>query len=146
MKRIRRVAKLELTGGEAKPGPELASLGINMPQFCLQFNDASRGRKGTVVPVLITTYSDKSFDFVLKTTPTAVLLKQAAKVEKGAANAKTTTVASISPQQLSAIAQEKLIDLNTTDLAAACRVVAGTARQMGVKVTDQQPDKQPITG
>ena len=128
-------------GGSAKPGPELASLGINMPQFCVQFNEASKSRKGEVVPVLITTYSDKSFDFVLKTTPTAVLLKQAAKIDKGAANTKAKSVGTITATQLTEIARYKMPDLNTQHLVAACRTVAGTARQMGIHIASSVSDE-----
>lgn len=121
----------------AKPGPALASAGINMPQFCTQFNDATKERRGEVVPVVITAYEDKSFDFVLKTTPAADLLKKAAGVSKAAANAKEPA-GSITVDQLREIAEYKMPDLNANDVEAAMRVVAGTARNMGITVKDYQ--------
>ena len=89
-KRVAKVVKLEILGGQAKPGSALASAGINMPKFCAAFNDQTRDRMGEVVPVIITAYEDKSCDFVLKTTPTAIMLKKEAGISKGSSNAKTT--------------------------------------------------------
>ncbi len=136
-KKVTKVCKLQFQGGMAKPGPALASAGINMPQFCTQFNDATKERRGEVVPVVITAYEDKSFDFVLKTTPAADLLKKAAGVSKAAANAKEPA-GSITVDQLREIAEYKMPDLNANDVEAAMRVVAGTARNMGITVKDYQ--------
>jgi large subunit ribosomal protein L11 len=133
-KKIAKVCKLEFMGGQAKPGPALASAGINMPQFCSAFNDATKDRKGDLVPVKITAYEDKSFDFVLKTTPAAVKLKQAAGIEKAAANSKTTKAGSITKEQLKEIAEYKMPDLNANDVEAAMKIVAGTARNMGIEI------------
>ena len=138
MKQIKRIAKVELIGGEARPGPALVSLGINMPLFCREFNDQTQQRKGEVVPVAITVYIDKTFSFLLKTTPTAVLLKQAAGIEKAASNSKSEQAGTISPVALTKIAQQKLPDLNTKSLAMAKKTIMGTARQMGISVADAE--------
>lgn len=138
MKQIKRVAKVELIGGEARPGPALVSLGINMPLFCREFNNQTQQRKGEVVPVAITVYIDKTFSFLLKTTPTAVLLKQAAGIEKAASNSKSEQAGTISPAVLTKIAQHKIPDLNTKSLAMAKKTIMGTARQMGISVADAE--------
>ena len=132
-KKIVKVAKLQFPAGGAKPGPALASAGINMPQFCSAFNDATRDRAGDMVPVIITAYEDKSFDFVLKTTPAAILIKKAAKISKAASNQKQI-VGTITADQVREIAEYKMPDLNANDVEAAMRIVAGTARNMGIKV------------
>ena len=138
MKQIKRIAKVELIGGGARPGPALVSLGINMPLFCREFNDQTQQRKGEVVPVAITVYIDKTFSFLLKTTPTAVLLKQAVGIEKAASNSKSEQAGTISPAALTKIAQQKLPDLNTKSLAMAKKIIMGTARQMGISVADAE--------
>ncbi len=135
-KKIAKVVKLELVGGQAKPGPKLASAGILMPKFCTDFNAKTSDRIGEVVPVIITAYEDKSFDFVIKTAPVAGLLLKEAGVKKGSSNSKTTKVGHISQAQLKKIAEYKLPDLNCTDVEAAMKVIAGTARQMGIVVDD----------
>lgn len=134
MKKVAKVAKLQFMAGQAKPGPALASAGINMPQFCTAFNDATKDRAGDLVPVIITAYEDKSFDFVLKTTPASVLLKKAANVQKGSGNAKTTKVATISVDKVREIAEYKMPDLNANDVDAAVKIIAGTAKNMGIVV------------
>lgn len=141
MAKIKRIAKLQFKASQAKPGPELASLGINMPQFCSAFNEATKARMGEVVPVVITAYDDKSFDFVLKTSPASEKLKQAAKLEKGSVNSKTTKVGKITIDQLKEIAEYKLPDLNANDVEAAMRIVAGTAKNMGIEIEGQLPEK-----
>lgn len=133
-KKVAKICKLQFMAGGAKPGPALASAGINMPQFCVAFNDATKERSGDVVPVIITAYEDKSFDFVLKTTPAANLLLKAANLKKGSSNAKTTKVGSITVDQLREIAEYKLPDLNANDVEGAMKIVAGTARNMGITV------------
>ena len=135
-KRIAKVLKMELPGGEAKPGPKLASAGIVMPKFCTDFNAKTADRRGEVVPVIITAYEDKSFDYVIKTAPVAGLLLKAAGVEKGAANPKTTKVGSISRADLKKIAEYKMVDLNCYDIEAAMKIVEGSALSMGIKVED----------
>ena len=132
-KKIVKVAKLQFPAGGAKPGPALASAGINMPQFCSAFNDATRDRAGDMVPVIITAYEDKSFDFVLKTTPAAILIKKAAKISKAASNQKQT-VGTITADQVREIAEYKMPDLNANSIEAAMRIIAGTARNMGIAV------------
>ncbi len=132
-KKIVKVAKLQFPAGGAKPGPALASAGINMPQFCSAFNDATRDRAGDMVPVIITAYEDKSVDFVLKTTPAAILIKKAAKISKAASNQKQI-VGTITADQVREIAEYKMPDLNANSIEAAMRIIAGTARNMGVKV------------
>ena len=139
VKEINRVAKLELIGGQAKPGPALASVGINMAEFTKAFNDATKDRMGKVVPVVITAYKDKSFNFVTKTTPTTILLKEAAKIQKGSSNAKTTKVAKISKEKALEIARYKLVDMNANDEEAALKMIAGTALQMGIEIEGVDP-------
>ena len=131
---ISRYAKLNLIGGQAKPGPALASVGINMALFTKQFNDQTKDMNGKVVAVWITAYTDKSFDYVIKTTPASILIKEAAKVNKGAKNPKTDHVGSITKEQALQIARTKMKDLNTLDEEAAVRMIAGTARNMGISV------------
>lgn len=133
-KEIVRVAKLEFNAGQAKPGPELAGLGIVMPEFTKQFNDQTKDRGSEPVPVEITIYKDKSFTFKLFTAPAAYKLKQAAKIERGAANSKTTIAATISVQQLREIAEYKLVDLNTDNVEQAMKIIAGTAKNMGIAI------------
>ena len=111
-KRIAKVLKMELPGGEAKPGPKLASAGIVMPKFCTDFNAKTADRRGEVVPVIITAYEDKSFDYVIKTAPVTGLLKKAAGIEKGSSNPKTTKVGSIKRADLQKIAEYKMDDPN----------------------------------
>ena len=133
-KKVVKVCKLQFPAGGAKPGPALASAGINMPQFCTQFNDATKDRKGDIVPEKITAYEDKSFEFVLKTTPAADLLKKAAGIKKASGTPNTVTAGTITEAQLREIAEYKLPDLNANDVEAAMRIVAGTARNMGIKI------------
>lgn len=133
-KKVTKVCKLQFLAGSAKPGPALASAGINMPQFCTQFNDQTKDRKGDIVPVVITAYEDKSFEFVLKTTPAAFLLKKAAGISKASGKPNSVTAGTITKAQLKEIAEYKLPDLNANDVDAAMRIIEGTARNMGIKV------------
>ena len=135
-KKIAKVVKLELIGGEAKPGPKLASAGIVMPKFCADFNAKTADRRGEIVPVIITAYEDKSFDFVIKTSPVAGLLLKAAGISKGSSNPKTTKVGHISKAQLQKIAEYKLPDLNANDIEAAMKIVEGSARNMGITIDE----------
>lgn len=132
-KKVAKICKLQFQAGGAKPGPALASAGINMPQFCSAFNDATRERAGDLVPVIITAYEDKSFDFVLKTTPAPVLIKKAAGIQKASSNQKEIS-GKITADQLREIAEYKMPDLNANDLDAAMKIIAGTAKNMGVEV------------
>ena len=132
-KKVTKICKLQFQAGMAKPGPALASAGINMPQFCTQFNDATKDRRGDIVPVIITAYEDKSFDFKLKTTPAANMIKKAAGINKASADQKTKS-GKITVDQLKEIAEYKMPDLNANTVEAAMKIVAGTARNMGVEV------------
>ena len=133
-KQIVRVAKLEFNAGQAKPGPELAGLGIVMPEFTKQFNDQTRDRGSEPVPVEITIYKDKSFTFKLFTAPAAYKLIQAAKIQKGSPNSKTTIAGTITVKQLQEIAEYKLVDLNTDNVKQAMKIIAGTAKNMGIAI------------
>ncbi|MDE6708665.1 MAG: 50S ribosomal protein L11 [Oscillospiraceae bacterium] len=133
-KEIVRVAKLEFNAGQAKPGPELAGLGIVMPEFTKQFNDQTKDRGSEPVPVEITIYKDKSFTFRLFTAPAAYKLIQAAKIQKGSANSKTTIAGTITKDQLREIAEYKLVDLNTDNVEQAMKIIAGTAKNMGIVI------------
>ncbi len=135
-KKIAKVVKMELPGGDAKPGPKLASAGIIMPKFCTDFNAKTADRRGEIVPVIITAYEDKSHDFVIKTSPVAGLILKAAGVSKGSANAKTTKVGSITKEQLKKIAEYKMPDLNCTDIESAMKIVEGSCRNMGITVVE----------
>ena len=132
-KKVAKICKLQFPAGGAKPGPALAAAGINMPQFCSAFNDATRERAGDLVPVVITAYEDKSFDFVLKTTPAAIMIKKAAGVKKAGTNQKQI-VGTITADQVREIAEYKMPDLNANDVESAMKIIAGTARNMGIKV------------
>lgn len=133
-KKVAKVVKLQIPAGQAKPGPALASAGILMPKFCQEFNDQTRDRAGDIVPVIITAYEDKSFTFVLKTTPTADLLKKATNIKKGSGTPNKVKVAKISKEENLKIAEYKMPDLNANDVEAACKIVEGTARNMGIEV------------
>ncbi len=134
-KKITRIAKLEFMAMQAKPGAELASLGINMPQFTQQFNEATKERAGEVVPVVITAYDDKSFDFVLKTTPAAFMLKKAAGIQKGSKTPGKEVVATLTADDIKKIAEYKMPDLNAHTIEAAMKIIEGSAKNMGIKVT-----------
>jgi len=137
-KKIKTVLKLQLPAGGANPAPPVGTAlgpqGINIMDFCKQFNEATKDMKGDVVPAQITIFEDRSFTFILKTPPASALLKKAAGIEKGAANPLTTKVGKVTKADVRAIAQKKLADLNTTDLDAAERIIAGTAKNMGITV------------
>ena len=133
-KRVAKVCKLQFPAGGAKPGPALASAGINMPKFCTEFNDKTKDRKGDIVPVVITAYEDKSFDFVIKTTPAAFLLKKAAGIQKASGTPKTVKAGKITVDQLREIAEYKMPDLNANSVEAAMKIIVGTARNMGITV------------
>jgi large subunit ribosomal protein L11 len=137
-KKIKTVLKLQLPAGGANPAPPVGTAlgpqGINIQDFCKQFNDATKDMKGDVVPAEITIYEDRSFSFILKTPPASALLKQAAHVEKGAADSSKNKVGKVSRADVRAIAERKLADLNTDDLDAAEKIIAGTAKNMGITV------------
>jgi large subunit ribosomal protein L11 len=130
--------KLQCPAGQATPappvGPALGSHGVNIGAFVKEFNDRTRADAGLIIPVEITVYKDRSFDFILKSPPAAVLLKRAAGVEKGAATVGTQTVGKVTRAQVEEIAKMKMKDLNARDLEAACQIVMGTARSAGIQV------------
>jgi len=137
-KKVKTILKLQLPAGAANPAPPVGTVlgpqGINIQDFCKQFNDATKDMKGDIVPAEITIYEDRSFTFTLKTPPAASLLKKAAGIEKGAANALTTKVGKVTRAQVREIAQRKMPDLNTDNLDAAERIIAGTAKNMGITI------------
>jgi large subunit ribosomal protein L11 len=139
-KQVTAQIKVQITGGQATPAPPVGTAlgphGVNIGQFVQQFNERTRDITGTVVPVIITVYSDRSFEFIIKSPPAAVLLKQAAQVAKGAANPRTEKVGTVTQAQVRDIAQKKFQDLNSTSLDQAVKVIAGTARSMGITVVD----------
>lgn len=142
-KEIGGYVKLQVKGGQANPsppiGPALGSKGLNIMEFCKQFNGRTQDKMGMVLPVVITYYKDKSFDFVIKTPPAAILLMEASKVKKGSAQPNRTKVAQVSWDQVKQIAETKLPDLNCFTVEAGMRMVAGTARSMGITVTGKAP-------
>ena len=135
-KRVAKVVKLQIPAGQAKPGPALASAGIMMPKFCSDFNAKTADRAGEIIPVIITAYEDKSFDFVLKTTPATFKLKEAAKVNKGSATPNKVKVGKVTKDQIRAIAEYKMPDLNANDIEAAMKIIEGSARSMGLDIVD----------
>lgn len=132
--------KVQVTGGQATPAPPVGTAlgphGVNIGQFVQQFNDQTRDLMGTTVPVVISVYNDRSFDFVLKSPPAAVLLKKAAGIAKGAANPLLNKVGTVTLSQLEEIAKVKYADLNSSSVEQAVKVIAGTARSMGLEVVD----------
>ncbi|HLT81938.1 MAG TPA: 50S ribosomal protein L11 [Cyclobacteriaceae bacterium] len=135
--------KLQVKGGQANPsppiGPALGSKGLNIMDFCKQFNARTQDKQGQVLPVLITIYNDKSFDFVIKTPPAAVLILDAAKKQKGSSEPNRNKVGSITWDQVKTIAETKMPDLNAFKVESAMKMVAGTARSMGITVTGTPP-------
>lgn len=139
-KKLVKVVKLQIQAGKANPappvGPALGQAGVNIPGFCTQFNEQTKDKIGYILPVVISVFDDRSFTFVVKTPPTSDLLKKAAGVQSGAGNPKTTKVGSISQAKLKEIAEMKMPDLNANDVEAAMRIIAGTARNMGIAIED----------
>ncbi len=132
--------KLQIPGGQANPappvGPALGQHQVNIMQFCQAFNAATADKNGTIIPVEISVYEDRSFDFILKTPPAAVLIKQALNLDSGSGTPNRTKVGELSQDQLRAIAETKMPDLNANDVEAAMKVIAGTARSMGVTIAE----------
>ena len=137
-KKIKAVVKLQLPAGKATPGPPVGSSlgphGINIPGFTKDFNDRTAKQAGLIIPVVMTIYEDRSFEFVLKTPPAAVLIKKACKLDKGSSNALRDKVAKLSQKDLEEIAKTKMPDITANDIEAAKKIIAGTARSMGVEV------------
>ncbi|MDR3286346.1 MAG: 50S ribosomal protein L11 [Prevotellaceae bacterium] len=142
-KEIAGLIKLQIKGGAANPsppvGPALGSKGVNIMEFCKQFNARTQDKAGKILPVIITVYTDKSFDFIVKQPPVAVQLKEAAKVQSGSAEPNRNKVAKITWEQVKAIAESKMPDLNAFTITSAMKMVAGTARSMGITVTGDMP-------
>ncbi|HAV11183.1 MAG TPA: 50S ribosomal protein L11 [Candidatus Moranbacteria bacterium] len=137
-KKIKVVIKLQVIGGKANPappvGPALGQHGLNIQEFCTKFNEATRDKMGDVVPVEITVFEDRTFEFIMKTPPAAELIKKAAGVGKGAANPLKDKVGKISKAQVKEIAEKKMVDLNANDIEGASKIIEGTARSMGIKI------------
>lgn len=137
-KKIKTKIKLQIAGGQANPappvGPALGQHGLNIADFCKQFNDKTKDKMGDIIPVEIIVYEDRSFDFILKTPPAGELIKKAAGIKKGSSKPLTEKIGSITNKQLGEIATVKMPDLNANDLEAAKKIIAGTARQMGVEI------------
>ncbi len=137
-KKVLTQIKLQTVGGQASPappvGPALGQHGINIMEFCKAFNAQTQGDTGTIIPVVITVYEDRSFTFVTKTPPAAILIKQAAGIESGSAEPHRVKVATLTQAQVREIAEKKLADLNAHDVDQAAKIIAGTARSMGVEV------------
>ncbi|MGF1636750.1 MAG: 50S ribosomal protein L11 [Cyclobacteriaceae bacterium] len=142
-KEITGYVKLQIRGGAANPsppvGPALGSKGLNIMEFCKQFNARTQERQGQLLPVVITVYSDKSFEFVIKTPPAATMLMEASKIKKGSAEPNRAKVGSVNWDQVREIAQTKMQDLNALKIESAMKLIAGTARSMGLKVTGTAP-------
>ncbi|MCM4173176.1 50S ribosomal protein L11 [Arenibacter sp. TNZ] len=142
-KEVSKVVKLQVRGGAANPsppvGPALGAAGVNIMEFCKQFNARTQDKPGKVLPVAITVYKDKSFDFVVKTPPAAVQLMEAAKIKKGSGEPNRNKVASVSWDQIKLIAEDKMVDLNAFTVDSAMSMIAGTARSMGLKVSGNRP-------
>jgi large subunit ribosomal protein L11 len=140
MKKVVGFIKLQIPAGQANPappvGPALGQKGVNIMEFCKQFNARTQAQAGLVIPVVITVFSDKSFTFITKTPPAAVLLVRAAKLEKGSGEPNRTKVGKVTAKQVREIAQMKMPDLNANDIEAAMSMVAGTARSMGITVVE----------
>ena len=143
-KEVAAFIKLQIKGGAANPsppvGPALGSKGVNIMDFCKQFNARTQDKAGKVLPVIITVYTDKSFDFVVKQPPVAVQLKEAANVKSGSAQPNRSKVGQVTWEQVAEIAKDKMPDLNCFTLEAAMRMVAGTARSMGISVVGEFPN------
>lgn len=139
-KKVTAVIKLALQAGKANPappvGPALGQHGVNIMMFCKEYNAKTADKAGTVIPVEISVYEDRSFTFILKTPPASVLISKAAKISKGSSEPNKTKVGSITTEQLREIAQTKMPDLNANDVEAAMKIIAGTAKNMGVTVSD----------
>ena len=139
-KKIKAIVKLQITGGKANPAPPVGTAlgphGLNLAEFCKKFNDATKDRMGEVTPAEITIFEDRTYTFILKTPPAAELLKKAAKIEKGSGKPLQEKVGKVTKAQIKEIAEKKMVDLNAKDLVGAMRIIEGTARNMGITVTD----------
>lgn len=141
-KKIKTIIKLQIPGGSANPappvGPALGQHGLNIAEFCQKFNDATADKRGDIIPVEITVYDDRSYDFILKTPPAGELIKKALGIKKGSGKSLKEKVGKITRAQLEEIAKIKMPDLNTRDVKMAARTIAGTAKQMGIEVEEEK--------
>ena len=139
MKKVKAIVKLQIPAGQATPappvGPALAQHGLNIVEFCQKFNEATKDKEGFTIPVEITVYEDRSYDFKLKSPPASELLKKAAGIEKGAGEPNRINVGKITRAQLREIAEKKMADLNAENIEAAMKIIEGTARNMGIEIT-----------
>jgi large subunit ribosomal protein L11 len=137
-KKIIGAIKLQVPAGQANPsppiGPALGQQGVNIMEFCKAFNSKTAGQEGMIIPVVVTVYHDRSFSFITKTPPAAILLKKAAKIAKGSGDPKREKVGQVTRAQVEEIAKMKMVDLNAYDVENACRIIEGTARSMGIEV------------
>ncbi len=137
-KKVMAMIKLQVEAGKANPsppiGPALGQHGVNIMDFCKAFNARTAGDEGMIIPAVITVFQDRTFTFITKTPPASILLKKAAKIAKGSGDPKREKVGSVTREQLEEIAKQKMVDLNAYDLDAACNIIAGTARSMGLEV------------
>jgi large subunit ribosomal protein L11 len=142
-KEVSGIIKLQIKGGSANPsppvGPALGAKGVNIMEFCKQFNARTQDKAGKVIPVIITVYKDKSFDFIIKTPPVAVQLLEATKLQKGSPEPNRNKIGAVTWDQVQKIAEEKMTDLNAFTIESAMRMVAGTARSMGITVSGNAP-------
>jgi large subunit ribosomal protein L11 len=138
-KKVKTVIKLQIPGGQANPappvGPALGQHGLNIAEFCQKFNEVTKDKQGSITPVEISVYEDRTYDFILKTPPAAELLKKAANIKKGSGTPLTKKVGKVTMDQVRQIAEEKMPDLNANDIDAAAKIIEGTARQMGIEVS-----------
>ena len=145
-KQVEKVLKVQVRGGAANPsppvGPALGAAGVNIMEFCKQFNARTQDKPGKLLPVVISVYQDKSFDFIIKTPPAAVQLLEMAKVKKGSSESNRVKVAKVTWDQVKTIAEDKMKDLNAFTVESAMKMVAGTARSMGITVTGQFPKSE----
>jgi len=137
-KKVKTHVKLQIPAGQANPAPPVGTAlgphGVNMQEFCRQFNDKTQEQRGDIIPVVITIYEDRSFDFILKTSPAAELLKKAAGIKSGSGEPNIKKVGKVTKDQIREIAEKKMPDLNANDIEAAMKIIEGTARQMGLEV------------
>ncbi len=144
-KEIVGIVKLQIKGGAATPtppvGPALGSKGVNIMEFCKQFNARTQGQSGKIIPVVISVFADKSFEFITKTPPVAVQLLEAAKIKSGSSEPNRKKVGTVSWEQIQKIAEEKMVDMNAFTLNSAISMVAGSSRSMGIKITGESPLK-----
>jgi len=145
-KKVIAMIKLQVAAGKANPsppiGPALGQHGVNIMDFCKAFNARTGDNEGMITPVVITVYQDRSFTFITKTPPASVLLKKAAKVAKGAGDPKRERVGNVTQKQVEEIASQKMVDLNANDMDAACKIIAGTARSMGIEIGSKEKEQR----